>query len=191
MKSSKIALQNNISPYILDNYLKKQTKIPVKETVFGDLLIPDDTDIPSLIASVLEEEKRKKEQYEQKQKEKLQQEEQERLDEINKERMEREQHFSLRMKNLKDNHHEGYYEYKAISLSDIGGLFQSNSGRVDIDKMTAVLNDMGMDGWHLVTAYSNELGKNALSGGATGVMLGVNSTVDENILIFERFIKFV
>jgi len=191
MKSSKIALQNNIQPYLLDNYLKKQKKIPVKETVFGDLLIPDDTDIPSLIASFLEEEKQKKEQLEQKNKEKLQQEEKERLDEINKERIEREQQYSLRMKNLKDNHHEGYYEYKVISLSDVGGLFSSNSGRVDVEKMTSVLNDMGLDGWHLVIAYSNELGKNALSGGAGGVMLGVNSTVDENILIFERFIRFV
>jgi hypothetical protein len=41
----------------------------------------------------------------------------------------------------------------------------------------------------LVTAYSNELGKNALSGGVGGALLGVNSTVDENILIFERFVK--
>ena len=191
MKSSKIAQQHNIPTYILDDYLKKQTKIPVKETVFGDLLIPDDTDISSLIASLKEEERQKQEQREHKQKEKLQQEEQEKIDEINKERMEREQLYSLRMKNLKDNHHEGYYEYKVISLSDVGGLFNSNSGRVDIHKMTAVLNDMGIDGWHLVTAYSNELGKNALSGGSAGVMLGVNSTVDENILIFERFIKFV
>ena len=191
MKSSKIAMQNNIQQYIFDDYLKKQTKIPVKETVFGDLIIPDDTDIPSLIASFLEDEKQKKEQLEQKLKEKQQQKEIERLDKINKERTEREQQHSLRMENLKNNHHEGYYEYKVISLSDIGGLFSSNSGRVDVEKMTSVLNDMGLDGWHLVIAYSNELGKNALSGGAGGIMLGVNSTVDENILIFERFIKFV
>lgn len=191
MKSSKIAMQNNIQQYIFDDYLKKQTKIPVKETVFGDLIIPDDTDIPSLIASFLEDEKQKKEQLEQKLKEKQQQKEIERLDKINKERTEREQQHSLRMENLKYNHHEGYYEYKVISLSDIGGLFSSNSGRVDVEKMTSVLNDMGLDGWHLVIAYSNELGKNALSGGAGGIMLGVNSTVDENILIFERFIKFV
>lgn len=55
--------------------------------------------------------------------------------------------------------------------------------------MTQVLNELGLDGWHLVTAYSNELGKNALSGGIGGVMTGVNSTIDENILIFERFVK--
>lgn len=55
--------------------------------------------------------------------------------------------------------------------------------------MTHTLNELGIDGWHLVTAYSNELGKNALSGGAGGVLLGVNSTIDENILIFERFVK--
>ena len=56
--------------------------------------------------------------------------------------------------------------------------------------LAQTLNELGIDGWHLVTAYSNELGKNALSGGAGGVMLGVNSTVDENILIFERYVKF-
>ena len=68
-------------------------------------------------------------------------------------------------------------------------MFNSNSGKVDVATMTVILNDLGIEGWHLVTAYSNELGKNALSGGAGGALLGVNSTVDENILIFERFVK--
>ena len=105
------------------------------------------------------------------------------------ERKEKEAFYNLRLEYLKAQNIDGYYEYKVISLSDIGGLFRSNSGRVDTEKMAQTLNELGMEGWHLVTAYSNELGKNALSGGAGGAMLGVNSTVDENILIFERFVK--
>ena len=84
---------------------------------------------------------------------------------------------------------EGYYEYKVVSLLDESGIFRKKSGAVDTVAMTKTLNDLGLDGWHLVTAYSNELGKNALSGGVGGAMLGINSTVDENILIFERFVK--
>ena len=83
----------------------------------------------------------------------------------------------------------GYYEYKVISLLDTQGLFNKNSGKVDTLAMTEILNELGMAGWRLATAYSNELGKNALSGGVGGAMLGINSTVDENILIFERFVQ--
>ena len=74
-------------------------------------------------------------------------------------------------------------------MLDQSGLFRKNSGAVDTVAMAEKLNELGIDGWHLVTAYSNELGKNAMSGGVGGSVLGVNSTVDENILIFERFIK--
>jgi hypothetical protein len=105
------------------------------------------------------------------------------------ERKRKEEQYHLRLDNLKSMKFDGYYEYKVISLSDVSGLFKKNSGKVDIEAMTKALNDLGLDGWHLVTAYSNELGKNALSGGVGGALLGVNSTVDENILIFERFVK--
>ena len=104
-------------------------------------------------------------------------------------RKQKEELYHVRIDNLKAKGVDGYYEYKVISLQDVGGLFRSNSGRVNVETMTQTLNELGIDGWHLVTAYSNELGKNALSGGAGGVLLGVNSTVDENILIFERFVK--
>jgi hypothetical protein len=104
-------------------------------------------------------------------------------------REEKEKQYHLRITRLKSQGFDGYYEYKVISMLDVGGLFQSNSGRVNTEAMTQTLNDLGIDGWHLVTAYSNELGKNALSGGAGAMLLGVNSTVDENVLIFERFVK--
>ena len=104
-------------------------------------------------------------------------------------RKEREQQYHIRLSKLREAGQEGYYEYKVVSLLDEAGLFRSSSGKVNAIAMTNVLNELGLDGWHLVTAYSNELGKNALSGGVGGVMLGANSTVDENILIFERFVK--
>lgn len=72
----------------------------------------------------------------------------------------------------------GYYEYKAISVVD-------NRGVVDVAQLTEKLNKLGLEGWKLQCAYSNEVGKNALSIGG----VGNNSTVDQNILIFERFVN--
>lgn len=89
-----------------------------------------------------------------------------------------------RFENLKNMGHDGYYEYKTISIADESGLLKG--GRIDINKMSYILNELGLDGWRLVTAYANELGKNmaAFNG------FGTNSTVDEHILIFERYIRF-
>lgn len=80
---------------------------------------------------------------------------------------------------LKETGVDGYWEYMAIDLIDKGG-------RVDVNKLTETLNNLGRDGWHLVCAYTNELGKNALS--IAG--FGINSSVDQNVLIMERFVKF-
>lgn len=122
-------------------------------------------------------------------KEKQEEAERNRIAEEEKLREEREKKYSIRLEQLRARGADGYYEYKAVSLMDTAGLFRTDSGRVDTNAMTIVLNELGLDGWHLVTAYSNELGKNALSGGVGGAVLGINSTVDENILIFERFVK--
>ena len=75
--------------------------------------------------------------------------------------------------------------YCRFCAEDIGYSSDAEEGRVDANKMTELLNDMRLDGWHLVTAYSNELGKNALSMGG----FGINSVVDENIFLFERWVK--
>ena len=71
-----------------------------------------------------------------------------------------------------------YYEYSVKSIIDEGG-------RTNIQKLTDLLNQMGLAGWKLATTHTNELGKNALM----AIGLGINSTVDETILIFERFVK--
>lgn len=207
MKSNEIASKYGVPEYDLNTYIKKHATFPIKETFWGDIIVPDDVDIESLVQGLLieREEKAQKlaekklrqqqEEYEQQlEEQKKQQAEHDRQEQIRQqkeelERQQKEEQYHLRIKNLKEKNIDGYYEYKVISLLDIGGLFKSNSGRVDIESMTQTLNALGIDGWHLVTAYSNELGKNAMSGGAGGVLLGVNSTVDENILIFERYVK--
>ncbi len=81
---------------------------------------------------------------------------------------------------LKAGGHKGYWEFKVLSLRD------SKAGMAPVEEMEKTLNDMGLDGWNLVSSYTNELGKNALA--AMG--LGINSTIDQHILIFKRFISF-
>ena len=124
-----------------------------------------------------EEEKRKQEEERKRQEEFYAEQERRRTEEREKNR--------IRIQTLKNMGHDGYYEYKTISLMDESGLFKQ-TGRVNIQKMTEIMNELGQDGWHLVTAYSNELGKNSTSIGG----FGTNSTLDEHILIFERFIRF-
>ena len=70
------------------------------------------------------------------------------------------------------------YEYKVIDVRD-------KFGKVNIEKLSDILNQYGKQGWHLVTAYTNELGKNALIAGG----IGINATADQNILILERKIS--
>jgi hypothetical protein len=94
------------------------------------------------------------------------------------------------LERLKNQGCEGYYEYKVISIYDETGWFNKSSGSIDINAMTQQLCELGIQGWHLSTAYTNELGKNSLAALGSTIGLGVNSTVDQHILIFERFVKF-
>ena len=201
MKLLDIALKHDLDEDELYYFLKANATFPVKENFWGEVSIPDDVDILSLIQPLLQAKAEKellRQQKEhqqlleaqQKQQAELDQQEQLRQQQEAHDRKSKEEKYHLRISKLKEQNAEGYYEYKVISLLDIGGIFNSNSGRVDVAAMTQTLNELGIAGWRLVTAYSNELGKNALSGGAGGILLGANSTVDENILIFERFVKF-
>ena len=73
-----------------------------------------------------------------------------------------------------------YYQYKTIVVPD------KKSGKVDAQAIENTLNRMGYEGWRLVSAFSNEVGKNSDAIGVGGVMVGVNSTTDDTVLIFER-----
>ena len=184
MTVTEISKRFGILPKDDISFIQANATFPVKRNFqTGEMYIPDDVDIHAFFAPMVNKAYHEKVAQENRAVDiKIQQEMQTR-------RETEQQHF-LEIEKLKRTGAEGYYQYKAISLMDVGGLFRSNSGRVNTEAMTKTLNELGMEGWHLVTAYSNELGKNAMSGGAGGVLLGSNSTVDENILIFERFVRF-
>lgn len=212
MTAMEIAKRFNLMPNEVTAFIQANASFPFKRNFqTGEISIPDDIDIESFMQPLL----REKEEIAQKIAEKklLQQEEirrqqleahrqqlEQRQAEYDRQeqtrqqqeelaRKQKEAQYHLRIENLKAKNIDRYYEYKVIRLSDMARLFSTNSGRVDVASMTQILNELGIDGWHLVAAYSNEQGKNALTVGAGGVVLGLNSTVDDNILIFERFVK--
>lgn len=80
---------------------------------------------------------------------------------------------------LRNKGYEGYYEYKTVCV------FDSFDGGVNANKLSEILNENALSGWRLVTAYTNELGHNS-----TGGYVSVNATMDEHILIMERFVRF-
>lgn len=73
-----------------------------------------------------------------------------------------------------------YYEYCVESITD-----SKATGALSKDQLQWVLAEYALDGWRLHTAFTNELGKNALE----VLGFGINATVEETILIFERCIK--
>ncbi len=79
---------------------------------------------------------------------------------------------------LRETGANGYYEYSVKTVVD-------ERGRTNVRSLNALLNEMGLAGWHLVASHTNELGVNAVA----MLGLGINSTADETVLIFERFVK--
>ena len=67
------------------------------------------------------------------------------------------------------------WEYLAVDVFD-------KWGQANLELINEKLNELGAEGWRLVTAYTNELGKNGVTIGG----VGINSTSDQNIFIFER-----
>lgn len=104
--------------------------------------------------------------------------------EIERQVQRQQQAFQNRINSLKSRGYEGYYEYTTLSLVDDDG------GGLTTVQVTRLLNDYALDGWKLVSAYANELGHNSTSGGFGGFSIGANSTVDQHILILERFVRF-
>ena len=199
MTAIEIAKRIGQAPNEVIAFIHENATFPVKRNFqTGDIIIPDDVDIAAFFAPLIDKElqqrlQREKQREKQVAEQKIRQEQlavTSKIQQDQNDRLSFENQHSVSVAKLKASGSEGYYQYKVISLMDIGGLFRSNSGRVNTEAMMQTLNELGVEGWRLVTAYSNELGKNAMSGGAGGVLLGVNSTVDENILIFERFVKF-
>ena len=77
----------------------------------------------------------------------------------------------------------GYFEYQVISLLDERGVLNA-------EKLQTILNSLGKEGWHVVGSYANEIGHNTKSGGIAGFSTGTNTTIDQNVIILERFVLF-
>lgn len=75
------------------------------------------------------------------------------------------------------------YEYDVVTLVD------DSSGALNVNKLQLVLTRYSLEGWRLVHAFTNEIGKQSSSYGAYGYSSGTNATIDQTILIFERKIR--
>ena len=202
-----IANTFNLQPKDVAAYIQANATFPVKRNFqTGEISIPDNVDIQSFIAPLVDkvraEERNKANRIAQQQREAAERAAQQRrlaaeraaqqqraatesrLHQEDLARQNKEASYAVEIEKLKKNGAEGYYEYKVISLVDEDG------GYIDIKQLTANLNALGIEGWRLVSAYSNEIGHTSSSSGFSGYSTGTNATVDQNILIFERFVRF-
>lgn len=72
-----------------------------------------------------------------------------------------------------------FYEYDYVVVPN------KPDGSTDKESIKEILASHAMQGWKLVTMYSNEIGKNAITVGG----VGGNVTICEDVLLFERCIK--
>lgn len=72
-----------------------------------------------------------------------------------------------------------FYEYDYIVVPN------KMDGSTNKEAIEGIIENHSMQGWRIVTMYSNEIGKNAITVGG----VGGNVTVSEDIIVFERCIK--
>ncbi|MBO5786771.1 MAG: hypothetical protein J6R45_05555 [Clostridia bacterium] len=89
---------------------------------------------------------------------------------------------NARSNTIRQNGLKGYYEYTAVNIYD------QDDGTVDVQKLILTLNELAVSGWRLVVGFSNKIGQNA---SRTGILNShwENATIDQNILIMERFVE--
>ena len=213
-----IAKRFDLQPKEVTEYIQANATFPVKRNYqTGEITIPDDVDIQSFFAPLvskvhaakIERERQITQQQREAAERAIQQQreaaeraiqqqreaaeraiqQQRQLEEFrflqeDLKRKQTEQQHSVSIEKLKREGAEGYYQYKVISLMD------ENAGYINVQTLTANLNALGIEGWHLVTAYTNEIGHTSQTSGFGGISSGTNATVDQSILIFERFVKF-
>lgn len=107
-------------------------------------------------------------------------EEQQRRKEARQQRLARE--WVDKLETLRKRGAEGYWEYDTLSVRDL------DTGAINAKKVKEALCRMGWDGWELVTAFSNEVGKTERT--VTGSKDRINATIGDTILIFRRFCRF-
>ena len=72
-----------------------------------------------------------------------------------------------------------FYEYDYIVVPN------KADGSTNKEYIKEIITNHAMQGWRLITMYSNEIGKNAITVGG----VGTNITISEDVLVFERCIK--
>lgn len=72
-----------------------------------------------------------------------------------------------------------FYEYDYIVVPN------KADGSTNKETIKSIIESHAMQGWRLITMYSNEIGKNAITVGG----VGGNVTICEDVLVFERCIK--
>lgn len=75
------------------------------------------------------------------------------------------------------------FEYQVVVVDDF------STGEADTNSIQDALNEWSGKGWRLHTIFTNEIGKSLLSTSLIKMGLGINSTIDQTILVFERCIK--
>lgn len=75
------------------------------------------------------------------------------------------------------------FEYEVVVIND------NPDGTVNDRELSAKLAYYATNGWRLHSVFTNEAGKNASSMSIGNLTAGVNATMDQTILIFERCIK--
>lgn len=88
--------------------------------------------------------------------------------------------YNARLEQIKKN---PYYEYDYVVVPNL------SDGSTNKERIEEVINNHAMQGWRLVTMYSNELGKNSMGVAVGGVGGGTNTTMCEDVMVFERCIK--
>jgi len=73
---------------------------------------------------------------------------------------------------------EGYYEYCVRTIRD-------SHSSTNVAILTDELNQLGLEGWKLVSSHTNEVAVHSVA----DFGVGTHNTVDETVLIFERFVK--
>lgn len=84
--------------------------------------------------------------------------------------------YNERLEQYKKN---SFYEYDYIVVPN------KADGSANKETIKDIIESHAMQGWRLVTMYSNEIGKNAITVGG----VGGNVTICEDVLVFERCIK--
>ena len=88
--------------------------------------------------------------------------------------------YNARLEQIKKN---PYYEYDYVVVPNL------SDGSTNKERIEEVITSHAMQGWRLVTMYSNELGKNTMGVAVGGVGGGTNATMCEDVMVFERCIK--